>query len=416
MRIQDKKSPDATHAPLARRHLFVRGPDLTASGHGSTAYAIFRHAMLNTILQSLRGAKARRLICAACMLLYSPMAATGSVNSSDFAAVVRQAGQGTVGILTQATSSTAFTGKFSVRGSGLYLGDGYILTARHATTQHAGRHEGGNTIDPPRITVISSALEEAAATLVGVNHFLDLALYRIAHELIPRGLSARRFAQTEALPGERVFTVGYPLGWGPAVSYGYVGNPRTFLKTVESRLVQVDLSACSGNSGGGLFNAQGDIAGIVHAIIQTDTNRSTSGERRCSRFAFAVPGPLAHKIVTALMRGTPFHFSTLGLRLASVKIDNQWRVAVANATGPAQRAGIRTGDVLLSIDEQPVDSAGQLKNYVMEHTRPFQPVTMRILRDDREQMIKVITGKAHDTRQARPLRRSGTPPQKPSTE
>ena len=304
-----------------------------------------------------------------------------------------------------------------MRGSGLYLGDGYILTARHATIRHAGRDEGGNTLDPPRITVISNAMEEASATLVGVNHFLDLALYRISHELIPHGLSARHFAQTEALTGERVFTVGYPLGWGPAVSYGYIGNPHTFLKTVESRLVQVDLSACSGNSGGGLFNEQGDIVGIVHAIIQTDTHHSTPGERRCSRFAFAVPGPLAHKFVTALIRGTPFHFSTLGLRLASVKIGNQWRVAVAHSTGPAQRAGIRTGDVLLSIDHHRVDSASQLKNYVIEHTRPFQPVTMRILRDDREHVIRMVTGKARDTERARRTpRRPETAPENPSTE
>ena len=394
----------------------ARDPDSAASGPGLTASAIFRHAMLNTIPQRVTGAKARCLLCATCILLSSPIAATGWADSSDFAAVVRQARQGTVGILTHATSSTARTGGFSVRGSGLYLGDGYILTARHATIQHAGRHDGGHPGDPPRITVISNALEEVSATLVGVNHFLDLALYRIAHDLIPRGLSAQQFAQAEALPGERVFTVGYPLGWGPAVSYGYVGNPQTFLSTVESRLVQVDLSACSGNSGGGLFNAHGDIVGIVHAIIHTDTTHSTPQARRCSRFAFAVPGPLAHKIVTALIQGTPLHFSTLGLRLASVKIGHQWRVAVARATGPAQRAGIRTGDVLLSIDEHRVESAGQLKHYVIEHTQPFQPVTMRILRDDREHVLRVVPGKARDAVQTRPPRRPGTPPEHPSTE
>ena len=76
--------------------------------------------------------------------------------------------------------------------------------------------------------------------------------------MMPHGLAARTFSQTEALPGERVFTVGYPLGWGPAISYGYIGNPNTFLQTVQSRLLQVDLSACSGNSGGGLFNAHGE--------------------------------------------------------------------------------------------------------------------------------------------------------------
>ena len=306
-------------------------------------------------------------------------------NASDFAEIVEHAKHGTVGILKQSTAPDG--NSLSVRGSGIYLGEGYILTARHATK----RQGSGTTADPQHVSVISSTLQEASATLVGVNEFLDVALYRIPRDLLPHGLSARTFSQAEALPGERVFTVGYPLGWGPAISYGYIGNPNTFLQTVQSRLLQVDLSACSGNSGGGLFNAQGEIAGVIHAIIQTETTRE---ERRCSRFAFAVPGPLVHKIVTALIQGKPFHFSKLGLQLDSVKIGTQWRMAVAQAAGPARRAGFKKGDVLLSIDNQPVDSASQLKTYVIEQTRPFQPVSIRILRDHKEKVIRVILGKA----------------------
>ena len=316
-----------------------------------------------------------------CLLIPSLL----SANTADFAEVVEQAKRGTVGILSQSASSGGDA--LIVRGSGIYLGDGYLLTARHATMQPGG----GATPDPQEIAIVSSTLHEAQATLVGVNDFLDVALYRIPGELLPHGLSARRFSRTEALPGERVFTVGYPLGWGPAISYGYVGNSETFLQTVQSRLLQVDLSACSGNSGGGLFNSQGEVVGLIHAIIQTETIRE---DRRCSRFAFAVPGPLVHKIVTALIQGTPFHFSQLGLQLTSVKIGTQWRMAVARATGPARRAGFKQGDILLSIDDRPVESASQLKTYLIEHTRPAQPVSLRILRDQKERVIRAILGKA----------------------
>ena len=306
-------------------------------------------------------------------------------NTSDFAEVVEQAKLGTVGILARSAQPEGKA--FSVRGSGIYLGDGYILTARHATE----RQGAGTTANPPHVSVIASTLEETPAALVGVNHFLDVALYRISQEKMPHGLVARTFSQTEALPGERVFTVGYPLGWGPAISYGHVGNPNTFLQTVQSRLLQIDLSACSGNSGGGLFNARGEIVGLVHAIIQTETIRE---ERRCSRFAFAVPGPLVNKIVTALKQGQPFHFSKLGLQLTSVKFENRWHMAVAQATGPARLAGFKKGDVLLSIDNRPIHSASQLKTYVVEHTRPLQPVSIRILRQHKEKVLRVIMGKA----------------------
>ena len=182
-----------------------------------------------------------RLVLGMCLLTPSPLVA----NAIDFAEVVEQAKHGTVGILDQSSGANGIS--LSVRGSGIYLGDGYLLTARHATTLPGG----GTTVDPPHVSVVSSTLEEVAGTLVGVNQFLDVALYRIPQETLPQGLSARTFSQAEALPGERVFTVGYPLGWGPAISYGYVGNPDTFLQTVQSRLLQVDLSACSGNSGEG---------------------------------------------------------------------------------------------------------------------------------------------------------------------
>lgn len=329
-----------------------------------------------------------RLVWATCLLCSSLIAATGLADSADFAAVVNQARQGTVGISSRGPLSA---GKFLMRGAGVYLGDGYVLTARHATLEHAGLAKNGDNMVPTDIAVVSNSLYEVTARLVGVNHFLDIALYRIPREDIPEGLSVRRFAEAEALPGERVFTVGYPLGWGPIVSYGSVGNPQTFLKTVESRLVQVDLASCSGNSGGGLFNARGEIVGVVHAIISTHT---TQGNHRCSQFAFAVPGPLVHKVVAGLKRGEPFHFATLGLRLTSVKIGNRWRVAVARVRGPAQHAGFHKGDVLLSLDGQRVESANQLKNYLMEQTQPFQEVTVRVLRDDRERVIRMTLGKA----------------------
>ena len=353
----------------SRKHR-CRVPDHEMPGRASIHE---RHAVLKTL--------ATCLALSTCLLTPSLLLA----HASDFAEIVEQAKHGTVGILNQSISPDRDS--FSVRGSGIYLGDGYILTARHATK----RLGSGTTADPPQVSVISSSLQEASATLVGVNRFLDVALYRIPPEILPHGLSARTFSQAEALPGERVFTVGYPLGWGPAISYGSIGNPDTFLQTIQSRLLQVDLSACSGNSGGGLFNTQGEIVGLIHAIIQTETTRE---ERRCSRFAFAVPGPLVHKIVTALIEGKPFHFSKLGLQLTSVKIGRQWHMAVAQATGPARRAGFKKDDVLLSIDDRPVESASQLKTYLIEHTRPFQPVRIRILRDHKEKVIQAILGKA----------------------
>ena len=300
---------------------------------------------------------------------------------------LERAKQATVGVLRHAADSSHHStqSQFAIRGSGFHIGDGYIVTARHAVE----RREGSKAKIPEYISIITSQLTEYSAELIGVNGFLDLALYRIHFKQAESTLPFFSFGEDESRQGDEVFTIGYPLGWGPALAFGRLGNLRTFLPTAQTRLMQVDLSACSGNSGGGLFNTQGDVIGLVHAIIQSETKEN---ERRCSRFAFAVPGVMVQKIVEELQAGKSFSFPKLGIRMTVVKVAQQWRVAVAKAKGPARDAGIHKHDVLLSINEQPITSASQLKSYLIEHTVPGQIIELRVLRGDSEKILKVTLG------------------------
>ena len=301
--------------------------------------------------------------------------------------IVEQSKRATVGILSPVNDRSTITepAPFSIRGSGTHIGSGYILTARHAIE----RQEGGKTIAPKTIQVMTGDLHELTAHFIGMNAFLDIALYHILEQDIPTTLEKITFASRESLSGNEVFTVGYPLGWGPALSFGKVGNPNTFLETIESRLIQVDLSACSGNSGGGLFNTQGEIVGVVHAIIQTET---TQGERRCSRFAFAVPGLVVKKVVQALIDGQPLRFSKLGLQLSIAKQHNRWAIAVGKASGPARQAGFKKGDIVVAIEDYSVHTAAELKNYLIEHTEPGQQIAVHILRNEQPRTLQVLLG------------------------
>lgn len=78
---------------------------------------------------------------------------------------------------------------------------------------------------------------------------MDVVVYRVAEPHRSKLQTETAFATGDAIPGTEVFTVGYPLGWGPTMAFGRLGNTNTFLQTVETRLIQADLSACSGNSG-----------------------------------------------------------------------------------------------------------------------------------------------------------------------
>ncbi|MGB0911701.1 MAG: PDZ domain-containing protein, partial [Nitrospirales bacterium] len=127
------------------------------------------------------------------------------------------------------------------------------------------------------------------------------------------------------------------------------------------------------------------------AIIQSESHES---ERRCSRFAFAVPGVVVQKIVKALKTGISPTFPKLGIRMTVVKVGNQWRVSVAKAKGPARQAGVRKDDILLSVNDQLITSAAQLKSYLLEHTKPGQSIELRVLRDEIEKTMKVTLGEA----------------------
>ncbi|UCH90580.1 MAG: serine protease [Nitrospirota bacterium] len=312
------------------------------------------------------------------------------LGSTSPARAIEQAKLATVGILqsdVMPTDGPDYGAPLKIRGSGIHLGEGVILTARHAVE----RSEGGKLVVPELIHVLSDNLRELPATRQGANAYLDVAVYKLQGDQSDWPISRVKFAEHDVTYGDNVFTVGYPMGRGPALSYGKVGNPNTFLPTIQSRLVQVDLSACRGNSGGGLLNGEGQLVGLIHAIIQTETSPA---ERGCSRFGFAHPGLLVKRVVNAVLAGKAPGFSVLGIHLETIKEGNRWVLGVAKATGPSRHAGFRKGDILLAIDELEITTPAQLKNYLIETTEPGQKVVIRVLRGKNQRTISVQLGQS----------------------
>lgn len=301
---------------------------------------------------------------------------------------IELAKRATVGILQPGEEAQNQGGRahFTMRGTGVHIRDGYILTARHVVE----RDERGKKVMAKQITVMTVELEEASATLIGDSNFLDIALYRVSGDLAAR-LPDLSFAGSEPVPGDEVFTIGYPLGWGPVIGFGRVGNPNIFLPIVDTRLFQLDLAVCGGNSGGGVFTTTGALVGVMHAMIQAETGQS---QERCSRLAFAAPGSLVQRVVTAFIQGAQPSFSRLGVGLTAVKMGSRWRVAASEVIGPAREAGIQKGDVLLAIENMEILDGAQLKNYLIERTTPGQRVTVKVLRGQQEHLLQVTLGKS----------------------
>ena len=318
------------------------------------------------------------------------LACASGLESKNYAQAIEQAKLATVGIL-QGVSAKAGEPEYDVsvkiRGTGIHLGAGVILTARHAVE----RSEGGENVVPKEIRVLTDSLRQVSAIRLGANSYVDVAVYRLQGDTSDWPISGVQFAQKDVTYGDEVFTVGYPMGRGPALSFGQVGNPNAFLSTVQSRLLQVDLSACRGNSGGGLLNHDGQLVGLVHAIIQTE---GLGTERGCSRFGFALPGMLVKRVVDAVLTGKVPGFSILGIHLKTLKDGSRWALGVAKATGPSRHAGFKKGDILVAIDELKITSASQLKNYLLERTTPGQTVSLLVQRGDTQRTISVKLGKS----------------------
>lgn len=325
----------------------------------------------------------------ACLVaILSGISSYVSAQTGPQAEVIEHAKRATVGILedTQDPRTPDKPGKIKIRGTGFHLHDGYIVTARHAVekTSPAGH------IVPKIIHVLTTDLHELVAQIVGESAYLDVVVYRLNQKDRPVLEIATRFAAEAPAVGSEVFTVGYPMGWGPTMAFGRIGNDNTFLQTVETRLLQADLSACSGNSGGALYNQAGEVVGILHAVIQTDKDET---HVFCSQMAFAIPGTLAARIVAAAIEGKPLAFSKLGIHMTAVKDGTKWRMAVKDVAEPAKAAGIQKHDILLAIEDTEILDAAHLKNYLIERTVPGQRVSLKVRRAEADLTFTVtLTG------------------------
>jgi serine protease Do len=313
--------------------------------------------------------------------------ASASAETGTQAEVIERAKRATVGILedTQDPRTPDKPGKIKIRGTGFHLHDGYIATARHAVEKNSPTGH----IVPKVIHVLTTDLHELVAQIVGESAYLDVVVYRVNQKDRAVLEIATGFAPEPPAVGSEVFTVGYPMGWGPTMAFGRIGNANTFLQTVETRLLQADLSACSGNSGGALYNQAGEVVGILHAVIQTDKDETHVS---CSQMAFAIPGTLAARIVAAAIEGKPLAFSKLGIHMTAVKEGTKWRMAVKDVAEPAKTAGIQKHDILLAIEDTEILDAAHLKNYLIERTVPGQRVSVKVRRAEADLTFTVTLG------------------------
>jgi serine protease DegQ len=253
---------------------------------------------------------------------------------------------------------------------------GYVLTNAHVVA------------NAQKIRVTLSDRRSFDATLVGADRISDIAVLRIPAER----LTALPLDDSDSLRvGDYVVAIGNPFGIGQTVTAGIVsGLSRSGLGNGQlENFIQTDAPINPGNSGGALIDLRGRLVGINSAIIGPAGGNVGIG--------FAVPTSIAGAVMSQIVATGRVRYARLGVAITETVPDASGRQGV-NVTrvepgSGAERAGLRTGDVIVSVNGRPVRSAADLRSRVA--LSPVDStVKVEVLRDGRPMTFDVRLGAA----------------------
>lgn len=265
-------------------------------------------------------------------------------------------------------------------GSGFIIGaNGRILTNAHVVK------------DADEIVVTLSDNREFKAKVLGADERTDVALI----EIEAKGLPVVRLGNSDQLEvGEWVLAIGAPFGMSYTATQGIVSATERQLRETYVPFIQTDAAVNPGNSGGPLFNARGEVIGINSQIL--------SGSGGYMGLSFAIPINTANLIAKQLADKGFVERGYLGIQFQAVTgaharafgLDRPRGALVASVEpdGPAEKAGVKPGDIVLSYNGKQLESSGELPPLVGA-TPVGAKATIEVLRDGDKRELAVTIGK-----------------------
>ncbi len=264
-------------------------------------------------------------------------------------------------------------------GSGVIVSeDGYIITNNHVIEK------------AQEIKVLLSNKKDYDAKLVGADPKTDIAVIKID----VKGLPALPWGDSNKLKvGEVVFAIGNPFGLNQTVTMGIisaVGRANVGIADYED-FIQTDAAINPGNSGGALINARGELIGVNTAILSRTGGYQGIG--------FAVPSSMARQVMDSLVKYKKVVRGWLGVSIQEVTPDLAQEFGVKDLKGalvsgvmkgsPAEKAGIKQGDVILQFNGRDIEDTGHLRNMVSQ-TIIGSTVKVKVLRQKKEIELDVV--------------------------
>jgi S1-C subfamily serine protease len=297
--------------------------------------------------------------------------------------VVETIGPAVVGILVGHPDKAGQAGPMGAGSGAIIAPDGYLLTNAHVV-QNA-----------PRVEVLLEDGSRLEATLTGIDPATDLAVLRAAGSGLPHITLGD---STKLRVGQLVIAIGNPFGFQSTVSTGVVSALGRALRSREGRLIENIIQHTAplnpGNSGGPLVDSRGRLVGVNTAIIA-----------QAQGIGFALPAATARMVVSQLISIGRVRRAHLGLaaqqrplarhvvRILKLSQSSGVEVVAIEALGPAGKAGIRQGDLILAVGGQAVESVDDIHHLLAEW--PIgESLTLTILRPDGPREIEVVPTEA----------------------
>ncbi|GLG00449.1 endopeptidase [Alicyclobacillus hesperidum subsp. aegles] len=328
-----------------------------------------------------------------------PMSVSVNIND-DITQVVKKVEPDVVAVVNYTTTSDFFTQQSQTQesdiGSGVYFykngNNAYIVTNNHVV-------QGGSKVE-----IVLNTNKQVRATVVGTDPYTDLAVLKVPASTFP-GIQPAQFANSDDIQvGEPAIAIGTPMGldFADTVTSGIVSGDQRMMPVEEptsdttldyQSVIQTDAAINPGNSGGPLLNAAGQVIGI---------NSSKIVEQDFEGMGFAIPSNEVLNVADQIIRtGHALHpaLGIEGIDLSSIpsgylpgNIPVNYGVYVEKVdSANAKNAGLRTGDVIISIDGKTIQSIADLRTELFT-LKPGETVPIVVYRGSQKKTLNVKIG------------------------
>jgi S1-C subfamily serine protease len=273
----------------------------------------------------------------------------------------------------------------SIIGSGfVYDTQGHVVTAYHVIE------------DLTPIIIITDGGRLFNATVTGYSQISDIAVLKLSGDPAVEPVTIGDSSQIQI--GQPVVAVGSPLDIRDTLTAGVISqvNRYTNYGTEDNwvpNLLQFDAPVNPGNSGGPLANGVGEVVGVVVARIV-----ASEGDG----IYYAVASNKVKRVADAIIADGSFPYPWIGVNVADLTPDgarlegldtiNGVAVGSVDSGGPAQAAGVRTGDVIVALDGAPISDTGELTSYLGEHLGPGDETVIEVLRGNNRLELDLVIG------------------------